>query len=132
MDTQTWPADAKHPWMAPYTAASRSASASTIIGFLPPSSSEHPIKRSAACRATSLPVRVLPVNIMKSTRSPSAGPSSGPSPVTMPNTSGGRPAWRSRSTAQSAVKLVCTSGFSTVALPAISAGAASVTARLSG
>jgi hypothetical protein len=30
------------------------------------------------------------------------------------------------------VKLVCTSGFNTTALPAINAGAASVTARLSG
>ena len=49
---------------APSTAASRLASSRTSIGFLPPSSSEQPISRSAACPATMRPVRPLPVNMM--------------------------------------------------------------------
>ena len=59
----SWPVLAKQALTAPSTAASTSASASTIIGFLPPSSAEKPISRRAHCSATIRPVAVDPVNI---------------------------------------------------------------------
>ena len=46
-DRQSCPALVKQARIAPWTATSRSASSSTIIGFLPPSSSEQPISRLA-------------------------------------------------------------------------------------
>jgi hypothetical protein len=48
---------------APSTARSRSASSRTIIAFLPPSSIELGMSRSAAWLATLRPTSVLPVNI---------------------------------------------------------------------
>ena len=48
---------------APSTARLRLASSSTSIAFLPPSSIELGIRRSAAWAATWRPVAVLPVNI---------------------------------------------------------------------
>lgn len=46
---------------APAAAFSMSASCSTSMAFLPPSSSETPTRRAAAPWATSRPVRVEPV-----------------------------------------------------------------------
>ena len=54
-------------------ARSRSASASTIIGSLPPSSSDTGVSVSAARAMTFLPVAVEPVNMTMSTSSISAG-----------------------------------------------------------
>ncbi len=54
---------------AALAARSRSASARTIIGSLPPSSSETGVSVFAARSITSLPVSVEPVNMTKSTRS---------------------------------------------------------------
>src|SRR3712207_8494751 len=51
---------------APSAARSRSASRRMRIGFLPPSSSEQPISRSAQPFAISLPVAVEPVKQMRS------------------------------------------------------------------
>ena len=77
--------------MAPQTAAfaarSRSASASTIIASLPPSSRLYGISRSAARCAIFLPVRVDPVNWMKSASSTSADPVA-PVPVRHSSTPG--------------------------------------------
>ena len=60
--------------MAKFAARSRSASESTIIGSLPPSSSDAGISRRAAASATLRPVRVEPVNMIMSTSSISAAP----------------------------------------------------------
>ncbi len=62
-----WPVAAKTPAMMPLTALSRSASAKTTFGDLPPSSSETRALRSAAARAIALPVDVEPVNAILST-----------------------------------------------------------------
>ena len=71
-------------------ARSRSASASTIIGSLPPSSRLTGVSVWAACAITFLPVRTEPVNITKSTSSISAAPVS-PRPVATWKTSLGDP-----------------------------------------
>ncbi len=57
-----------------------SASASTIIGSLPPSSSETGVSVSAARPMIFLPVSVEPVNMIMSARSISSGPISEPRP----------------------------------------------------
>ena len=113
-------------------AASTSASASTTIGFLPPSSAEKPMSRRPHCSAMIRPVAVDPVNMRKSTAPMRLGPSTGPSPVTTWKSSRGRPASYSSSTAASAVNGVWRSGFSTTALPASSAATASEVARVRG
>ena len=61
IDSHSWPAEEKHARTAPSAAFATSASASTSIGFLPPSSSEQPMSRAAACAAMSRPVAVEPV-----------------------------------------------------------------------
>ena len=63
-----------------FAARSTSASASTIIGSLPPSSSDTGVSVCAARSITFLPVSVEPVNITMSTSSISAAPVA-PSPV---------------------------------------------------
>ena len=61
IDSHNCPAEEKQARMAPSAALATSASASTSIGFLPPSSSEQPISRDAACVAMVRPVAVDPV-----------------------------------------------------------------------
>ena len=68
------PAQQHWPWLknrakwAPATAASMSASAKTMLGLLPPSSSVTRLRFvSAAARMTSLPTSVLPVKATLST-----------------------------------------------------------------
>ncbi len=61
-------------WTARFEARSMSASARTIIGSLPPSSSETGVSRSAALAMIFLPVAVEPVNMIMSTCSTSAAP----------------------------------------------------------
>src|SRR3954452_736237 len=68
-----------------------SASRSTIIGSLPPSSSDTGVSVSAARAITFLPVFVDPVNMIMSDSSTSAAPVS-PRPVATRNTSSGAPA----------------------------------------
>ena len=60
---QSWPAFENSARSAPSTARVRFASSQTIIAFLPPSSIELGISRSAACEATLRPTSVLPVNM---------------------------------------------------------------------
>ena len=64
METQSWPALENEARTAPSAARSTSASRSTSMGFLPPSSSEQPMRRSAQPAATFLPVAVDPVKQM--------------------------------------------------------------------
>ena len=64
---QVWPVAAKMPAMTPLTALSRSASAKTMFGDLPPSSSDTRAIRVAAAWAIGLPVAVEPVNAILST-----------------------------------------------------------------
>ena len=63
MCMQIWPVLAKAPKTAPCTASSRSASSSTIIGFLPPSSRQQPMRLRPARSPITRPVAVEPVNI---------------------------------------------------------------------
>lgn len=62
MEMQSCPAEEKQARTAPAAAFSMSASSSTSMAFLPPSSSEQPISRAAARWATIFPVVVEPVN----------------------------------------------------------------------
>ena len=63
MCMQIWPVLPKAPKIAPVTASVRSASGSTIIGFLPPSSRQQPMRLRPARSPITLPVAVEPVNI---------------------------------------------------------------------
>ncbi len=116
------PVAAKIPATTPLVAASRSASANTMLGDLPPSSSETLARWSAASFITLVPVSVEPVNATLSTPSwrTSARPVSAP-PVTTLNTPGGNPA-SSISRANSSVDAgVCSAGLTTTVQPAASA-----------
>ena len=81
------------PLIAPLTALSMSASAKTMLGDLPPSSSVTRFSVSAAPRMISLPTAVEPVNAILSIPGcwTIALPVSGP-PVTMLTTPAGKPA----------------------------------------
>ena len=95
------PAQQHWPWLKnsakcdPSAAASRSASAKTMFGLLPPSSSVTRLRfvRAAACMI-SLPTSVLPVNATLSTSmcSAIAAPAVSPKPGTMLMTPSGKPA----------------------------------------
>ena len=107
--------------MAALAARSRSASASTIIGSLPPSSSDTGVSVRAARSMTFLPVAVEPVNITMSTSSISACPVS-PRPVATWKTPSGSPHSRIASSISSDVSGVTSDGLRITALPAASAG----------
>jgi hypothetical protein len=128
---QSWPALAKQARTAPLAAAATSASASTTIGFLPPSSREQPISRSPARAAIRLPAAVDPVNATKSASSTSVSPMTAGSPSTICHTSRGIPALTRASRSHSEVSAVWVSGFCTTVLPAAMAGNTSA-ARASG
>ncbi len=112
-------------------ARSRSASASTIIGSLPPSSRLTGVNVSAALAITFLPVSTEPVNMTKSTSSTSAAPVS-PRPVAIWNTPAGSPHSDIIAASSSEVIGVTSEGLSTTALPAASAGMQSPKELLSG
>ena len=63
MCMQIWPVLPKAPKIAPCTTSSRSASSRTIIGFLPPSSRQQPIRLRPQRSPMTRPVAVDPVNI---------------------------------------------------------------------
>src|ERR1019366_8987646 len=77
----------------PPTTPFRSASGSTIIGDLPPSSSDTRLMVSVALLLISLPTSVEPVNAILSTPgcATNAAPVVSPSPVRMFTTPGGKP-----------------------------------------
>ncbi|MNT56903.1 hypothetical protein D3C72_1942400 [compost metagenome] len=92
--SQDWPELLKHSSTLPVTRSSRSASAKTMFGDLPPSSSVTRLTVSAASLLTAMPARVEPVNdIMSISRCfDSTAPALMPSPLTRLKTPAGKPA----------------------------------------
>ncbi len=101
------------------TAASRSASAKTTWGDLPPSSNVQPMWLRAAAVWISVPTSGLPVKEMKSTSGweDSTAPASSPSPVTTFSAPGGKPTSRASSAKRSSERQACSAGLTTQALP---------------
>ncbi len=116
---------------AALTARSMSASESTIIGSLPPSSRLTGVSVSAALAMTFLPVAVEPVNMMKSASSTRAAPAA-PPPVATPKMPSGAPAALIISAISIEVSGVTSDGFRITALPAASAGMQSPKELVSG
>ena len=130
----TWPLLTLTADTAAATARSRSASANTTSGDLPPSSSVSGTRRSAASAARWRPVATDPVNAIFRTSGWAASgvPTSGPAPVTTFSTPSGNPASAARR-ARSRVEVeVSSDGFATTAFPTASAGASARQAWLSG
>ena len=101
------------------TAVSRSASAKTMLGFLPPSSRATFFTVPAAAAITARPVARPPVNDTRSTRgsATSGPPTSGPVPGTRLATPSGTPASARRSMRRSEVDGVSSLGLSTKVQP---------------
>jgi hypothetical protein len=106
-------------------AAARSASAKITFGLLPPSSIVTFLSVAAALRTMSFPVSVPPVNEIFATSGcfTSASPASSPKPVTTFNTPGGKPASPRTRASRRMLRLASSGGFTTIVLPAASAGA---------
>ena len=100
---------------------------------LPPSSSEHGLRFSAAILAISLPTAELPVNVNLSISglAVSARPVSGP-PGTTDSTPSGRPASANISAIANSDSGVSAAGFTTMVQPAIRAGPSLLAARKNG
>ena len=130
---QLWPAF----WISAATIAgtawSRSASAKTTLGDLPPSSSSIGISRRAQASATLAPVAALPTNVTWSMPacSTSAAPVA-PSPVATWIIPRGTPASSANSAKRSGVTDASSDGLTITALPAASAGAAQRAVTCSG
>ena len=107
------------------TAVSKSASAKTMLGLFPPSSSATFFMLPAAPRIRARPASMPPVREMRSTSglSASAWPTRPPGPRTRLTTPAGTPASSSSRVRWIAVSGVTDAGFMTVVLPAASAGA---------
>ena len=121
---QTWPESSYCP-AAFVAAASRSASANTISGPLPPSSAVNGTMFSAAARPMCRAVSGDPVKLIRFTRwSPtSGGPTSSPIPCTRLNTPGGSPASTVRSASSEHDRGDHSAGLRITVLPAARAGA---------
>src|SRR5580704_3591610 len=121
---QRCPVVPKAPQSPPSTASSRLASSSTIIGFLPPSSSEQCLKLLAAVAPTILPTADEPVSEMARTAgcSVSGVPTSLPKPVTILMTPLGMPASVSACTRLKVESGVSCAGLITQVLPQTTAG----------
>ena len=120
-----WPELPITPRTPLVTARLRSASGSTMLGDLPPSSWCTRLTVGAALRATSMPARVEPVNDTMSTSGwlEIAAPTVGPSPLTRLNTPAGTPAACRISVQIWAENGAISEGLSTIVQPAASAGA---------
>ena len=107
------------------TAVSKSESANTMLGFLPPSSSAIRFTVPAAAAMIDRPVARPPVNDTMSTRGSvtSGEPTSAPGPRTRLTTPSGRPASSSSPISLIVVSGVTSLGFTIAVLPAASAGA---------
>src|SRR5690625_357443 len=107
------------------SAASRSASANTTAGDLPPSSIDRPFRVGAALAKIDSPVVVSPVKEIKSTPGclTSASPATSPMPLTRLNAPSGRPASSKIPAHDDADKGVNSAGFNTTVHPDASAGA---------
>ena len=113
----------KAPRRPASTAASRSASSMTIMGFLPPSSSDTFFRLPAAARTIALPTAVEPVNDTMSTSSCSAmrRPTGSPYPVITLMTPLGTPAVSQISASNNVVAEVNSLGLITQVQPAAKA-----------
>ena len=106
-------------------AASRSASARTMKGSLPPSSRTVFLSSRPAAAATSLPARSLPVRVTARTRGSAINADARPEPTrTVLNKLSGKPAARKSCSSSSAHRRTFEACFRTAAFPAIKAGAA--------
>src|SRR6195952_3771976 len=114
----------------PLAARERSASARTMAGSLPPSSTPHGISLSPARAAMARPVLVDPVNCTMSTESTTAAPVA-PRPVTHARTGGAPISFQPR-TSSTADSGVTSDGLMTTAAPASSAGTTSTPGMSSG
>ena len=121
---QRCPVVPKAPQSPPSIARSRLASSSTIMGFLPPSSSEQCLKLLAAVAPTILPTAEEPVReIARTTGCSVRGvPTSVPNPVTMLMTPFGTPASVSACTRLKVESGVSCAGLITQVLPQTTAG----------
>src|SRR5262249_5937621 len=121
---QRWPVVPKAPHRPPSVARSRLASSSTIIGFLPPSSSEQCLKVLAAVVPITRPTDDDPVNEIARTSgwSSNGAPASGPKPVTMLITPLGNPASAKTRTRLKVESGVSCAGLITHVLPHTIAG----------
>src|SRR5579864_6740563 len=121
---QRWPVVPNAPQSAPSMARSRLASSSTIMGFLPPSSSEQCLKVFAAVVPIVRPTAVDPVNETARTSGCSSmgAPDSLPNPLTMFTTPLGTPASVSTRTRLNVDNGVSCAGLITQVLPQTSAG----------
>ena len=120
---QIWPAWKVQVCTAPASARSRSASAKTMLGDLPPSSSSVRLRRGAAAAWIARPTAVLPVNAIMSTSgaATSASPTSGPGPQTKLSTPGGSTSATMRQSSATP-RGSAGAGFTTTVLPQASAG----------
>src|SRR6266700_2407161 len=112
------------PQRAPSNANSRFASSSTIMGFLPPSSSEQCLKLLAAVVPIVRPTALDPVNETARTSGCSSmgAPVSAPKPLTMLTTPFGMPASLNVRTRLNVESGVSCAGLITQVLPQTSAG----------
>src|SRR5436309_12589983 len=116
MEAHACPQLANAPHTAPSAALGTSASSSTIMGSLPPSSSTTGIRYLAAASATRLPVVTLPVNMTLSTPAPTNAAPVEPAPGTTCKTPSSKPARDNTSLIFKPVSDVNSLGFSTTAL----------------
>src|ERR1051325_11675910 len=120
-----WPVEKNAAFTTFSTAALKSASASTIVGFLPPISSWIRRRRFEASPWSQFPISHEPVNEIptRGLALTSACPSSPPHPATKLTIPLGAPASCSASTIRHALSGAAEEGFTTTVLPQISAGA---------
>ncbi|MNT58433.1 hypothetical protein D3C72_1958660 [compost metagenome] len=121
-----WPLFQVKARVAPWAAASRSASSKTMLADLPPSSRVSGRMRSAAMRPSSWPAVMPPVKeiLRISGWRAITGPITLPLPTITLNTPAGRPASSTAIRASSTREAeVCSEGFATTVLPVARAGA---------
>src|SRR5437762_745741 len=120
--TQVWPALRYFEAIAPFTAASISASSKTMNGALPPSSSDSFLTVPAHCCISNLPTSVEPVKVNLRTVGfeVSSPPTSFDGPVMQEKTPFGTPARSASSQNANAENGVALAGFSTIVQPAAS------------
>ena len=122
------------PFALPWIAASNSASANTMFGDFPPSSSVTRFSVSAPLRMIIFPTSFEPVNPTLSTLgwATSGAPHVSPKPVRTFRTPAGSPASSRIFGISSAVSGVCSAGFRITVHPAAIAGATFCTAIIIG
>src|SRR5260370_26686593 len=120
-----WPVEKNAAFTTFSTAALKSASASTMVGFLPPISSWMRSARLDASACSQRPTSQEPVNeiALSGFASTSALPSAPPGPATKLTTPLGMPAWWQASTIRQALSGATEAGLITTVLPQMSAGA---------